>query len=218
MKDNDYSRWHLPDVPRRGSPVTAATFDRLLQAAREGGWPAVWTTWANGETVKGTDGRERAARRRTLDGFLDRRPDLRALLDDAANEKRDRLLSQLEDEVERIALGPGDLTTDYRPDGSIARTRVDRRNKLYAVLQLLKAHDRERYGDQKRLDVSGNVDHRHAHVSVSAGSGYQIFPNEVLLLPEDRAQLLLELLDELQDAKASKGERDERVRQLPEAQ
>ncbi len=84
----------LPAAPSRGCPVSAAMFDRLMDAARKGGWSAVFTVFAQGETT--TEAKpygvyERPARRRTLAAFLDKRPDLRALLDCACQERRDPL-------------------------------------------------------------------------------------------------------------------------------
>lgn len=185
----------LPLAPTRGSPVSAAMFDRLMEAARKGGWAAVYTTFAQGETT--TEAKpyavyERPARRRTLAAFLDKRPDLRALLDNAAQERRDRLLASLEDEVERIALGPGDVTQDFDDKGNLRRTRVDRRNKLHALLRLLGSHNPEVYGERKRLDVAGQVNHAHAHLTVgNAPSGYVINVEALEALePEERTTLM----------------------------
>ncbi|MBX3322692.1 MAG: hypothetical protein KF757_06845 [Phycisphaeraceae bacterium] len=185
----------LPLAPTRGSPVSAAMFDRLMEAASKGGWAAVYTTFAQGETT--TEAKpyavyERPARRRTLAAFLDKRPDLRALLDNAAQERRDRLLSALEDEVERIALGPGDVTQDFdAKTGALTRTRVDRRNKLHALLKLLGSHDPDTYADRKRLDVAGQVNHAHAHLTVNAPSGYVINVEALEALePEERTTLM----------------------------
>lgn len=194
----------LPPAPTRGCPISAAMFDVLLAAARKGGWPAVYAVFAEGDTVAEPTPsgiHERPARRRTLAQFLDRRSDLKALLDSACQEKRDRLLSQLEDEVEKIALGPGDVTTDLRADGTVARTRVDRRNKLYAALRLLQAHDPQTYAERRKLDVDGQIDHRHAHAHLSVGvpSGYAVDADAMMALePADRAELmrLLTLVEE----------------------
>lgn len=197
----------LPVAPTRGCPVSAAMFDVLLAAARKGGWPAVYTVFAQGMTVteptpSGTV-HERPARRRTLAQFLEKRPDLRALLDSAAQEKRDRLLSELEDEVEKIALGPGDVTTDLRADGSVARTRVDKRNKLYAALRLLQAHDPQTYAERRKLDVEGQIDHRHAHAHLNVGSqsGYVVDIDAMQSLePADQAELM-RLLTLIEDSR-----------------
>ncbi len=188
----------LPPAPCKGQPVSAAMFDRLLTAAEEHGWPGVYTVFAEGETVMESGQRRRDARRRTLDQWKQRRPDLCALLDDAVQRRRDRLLSSLEDEVEQIALGPGDVTTDLRADGSVARTRVDKRNKLYAILQLLKAHDRDTYGDHRRVDVAGTIDHNHAH---QLTGGHLVQPEHVLLLEVHEQQELFRLLDRLETLK-----------------
>ncbi|MCC6678889.1 MAG: hypothetical protein IT436_17320 [Phycisphaerales bacterium] len=211
--------WALPDAPTRGQPISAATFARLLTAAREGGWPAVWRTWAEDQTILETTGYNRPARKSTLAEFLrDKRPDLRALLEDAANVKRDRLLTDLETEIERIALGPGDVARDFGKDGRITRERFDKRNKLFAILQLLKANDRERYGDHRRVDVAGEVRHDHAH-SINVG-GFLVRPEEVQRLPPERAALLLELLTEVEQLRTENpnGYERERVRVLPAPQ
>lgn len=187
----------LPLAPSRGSPVSAAMFDRLMGAARKGGWAAVFTVFAQGETT--TEAKpyavyERPARRRTLAQFLDRRPDLRALLDNAAQERRDRLLADLEDEVEKIALGPGDITQDFDDKGRLKRTRVDRRNKLHALLKLLASHDPDTYAERRKLDatVSGQVNHAHAHLSLGNAPGGYVIDVAALeaLEPEDRAELM----------------------------
>lgn len=212
--------WALPDAPTRGQPVSASCFARLLAAAKEGGWPAVWRVWASGDNITEGDGCARPARRRTLGVFLDeRRPDLRALLEDAANEKRDRLLNDLETEAEKIALGPGDITTDFDKNGNVTRTRVDRRNKLYAVLQLLKAHDRERYGDHRRVDVNGTINHDHT-ARLTGREGITITPDEVQKLSPEKAGLLLDLLGEIMDARneqrdLERSNRDGTPRMLP---
>ncbi len=210
--------WALPESSTRGQQVSASAFARLLTAAREGGWPAIWRTWAEGESITEASGYERPARRRTLGSFLDRRPDLKALLEDAANEKRDRLLNDLESEAEKIALGPGDITTDFDKNGNVTRTRVDRRNKLFATLQLLKAHDRERYGDHRRVDVAGTINHDHEH-SINVG-GFLIRPDEVQRLPPERAAMLLELLSEVEQLRIENQHGNERlnVRVLPAPQ
>jgi hypothetical protein len=187
----------LPLAPSRGSPVSAAMFDRLMEAARKGGWAAVFTVFAQGETT--TEAKpyavyERPARRRTLANFLERRPDLKALLDCAAQERRDRLLSELEDEVEKIALGPGDITQDFDDKGRLKRTRVDRRNKLHALLKLLASHDPDTYAERRKLDatVSGQVNHEHAHLSLGNAPGGYVIDVAALeaLEPEDRAELM----------------------------
>lgn len=185
----------LPPAPTRGCPVSAAMFDRLMEAARKGGWSAVFTVFAQGDTT--TEAKpyavyERPARRRTLAQFLERRPDLKALLDCAAQERRDRLLSALEDEVEKIALGAGDITQDFDDKGNLRRTRVDRRNKLHALLKLLGSHDPDTYADRKRVDVAGQVNHAHAHLTLGAPTGGYVIDVGALeaLEPEDRTELM----------------------------
>lgn len=189
----------LPPAPTRGCPVSASMFDRLMESARKGGWPAVFVTFAQGETVsepKATGGvYERPRRRRVLGEYLDKRPDLKTLLDNAAQERRDRLLSQLEDEVEKIALGAGDITQDFDDRGRVKRTRVDRRNKLHALLKLLASHDPDTYAERRKLDatVSGQVDHRHAHAHLNVGGvgGYLVNVEMIQSLePADQAEFM----------------------------
>lgn len=198
----------LPPAPTRGCPVSANMFDRLMEAARTGGWPAVYVTFAEGETVTdhGGQGRvcERPARRRTLAQFLDRRPDLRALLDNAAQERRDRLLATLEDEIEAIATGPGDITQDFDDQGRLKRTRVDRRNKLHALLKLLAAHDPETFAERRKVDatVSGQVDHRHAHLHLGAPTGgYVIDPAALEVLEPGERIELMRMLSKIEEAR-----------------
>lgn len=197
---NDHN---LPPAPTRGQPVSAATFDLLISAARKGGWPAVFKVFAEGEETNeprpGGYIVKRPARRRTLEQFLTKRPDLKALIDSAAQERRDRLLTQLEDEVEAIALGPGDVTQDFGKNGQVTRTRVDRRNKLYAILQLLKAHDPDNYADRKRIDVAGRVGVDHVHTLSASPTAYTLNANEIMQLPPARAEMLFDLLAELED-------------------
>lgn len=201
----------LPLAPSRGCPVSAAMFDRLMDAARKGGWSAVFTVFAQGETT--TEAKpygiyERPARRRVLGQFLDnKRPDLKALLDNAAQERRDRLLSQLEDEVEKIALGAGDVTQDFDDKGNLKRTRVDRRNKLHALLKLLASHDPDTYADRKKVAVEGQIDHRHAHahlVADASSGGYRIDFDALQTLPPDEQQQLFRLLDKLETARVER--------------
>lgn len=173
--------WALPDTAVRGSPVTGAHFARLLAAAKAHGWPGVWRLWAEGyTTIEPTPSTgepyERPARRKTLRVFLEKRPDLHALLEDAVNQRRDRLLNALQNEVEDIALGAGDITTDFDDQGRVKRTRVDRRNKLHAALKLLASHDPDTFGDRKRIDVAGQLNHAHAHLQLGEAStgGYRV--------------------------------------------
>lgn len=198
----------LPAAPSRGCPVSAAMFDRLMDAARKGGWSAVFTVFAQGETT--TEAKpygiyERPARRRVLGQFLDKRPDLKALLDNAAQERRDRLLSQLEDEVEKIALGAGDVTQDFDDKGNLRRTRVDRRNKLHALLKLLGSHNPDVYADRKKVDVEGQIDHRHAHAhlvgNVDEAGGYRVSFDALQTLPPDEQQQLFRLLEKVEAAR-----------------
>lgn len=200
--------WALPDLPDASGNMTGPAFARLLAAARAGGLAAVYRTWAEGETITETNSngapRQRWAKRRTLDRFLERRSDLARLLSEACEVKRNRLLNDLETEVEKIALGPGDMTTDYGKQGQVTRVRTDKRNKLYAILQLLKAHDRERYGDQRSVKVDGQVDHRHAHAHLigSADSGgYRVSFEALQTLPEDEQRQLLTLLEKVEAAR-----------------
>lgn len=188
----------LPLAPSRGSPVSAAMFDRLMLAARKGGWSLVYKVFSEGDTTTEETPSgiyERPARRRTLQQYLEsKRPDLRALIDNAAQERRDRLLSELEDEVEKIALGPGDITQDFDDKGRLKRTRVDRRNKLHALLKLLASHDPDTYAERRKLDatVSGQVNHAHAHLSLGNAPGGYVIDVAALeaLEPEDRAELM----------------------------
>lgn len=206
---NDHN---LPPAPTRGQPVSAATFDLLISAARKGGWPAVFKVFAEGEETNeprpGGYIVKRPARRRTLEQFLTKRPDLKALIDSAAQERRDRLLTQLEDEVEAIALGPGDVTQDFGKNGQVTRTRVDRRNKLYAILQLLKAHDPDNYADRKRIDVAGRVDHTHS--LGESPTTYRITSEDVLSLEPNEQDQLFTLLDRLETVRQEKKHGNER--------
>lgn len=214
----------LPLAPSRGSPVSSAMFDRLMDAARKGGWSAVFTVFAQGETT--TEAKpygiyERPARRRVLGQFLEKRPDLKALLDNAAQERRDRLLSQLEDEVEKIALGAGDVTQDFDDKGNLKRTRVDRRNKLHALLKLLASHDPDTYADRKKLAVEGQIDHRHAHAHLMADAnsgGYRIDFDALQTLPPDEQQQLFRLLDKLETARLERAALPPGQRQIGGAQ
>lgn len=179
-------------------------FDRLMEAARKGGWSAVFTVFAQGDTTTETKPYgvyERPARRRTLARFLDNRPDLRALLDCAAQERRDRLLSALEDEVEKIALGAGDETRDYDEKGNLRRTRVDRRNKLHALLKLLGSHDPDTYADRKRVDVAGQVNHAHAHLTVGNPGGFVIEPAALEALEPEERTTLMRLIVKMEEAR-----------------
>lgn len=202
--------WALPDVEGPGNTVTAPCFARLLAAARVHGWPGVWRVWAEGyvtyePTPSTGEPRPRPARRKTLRNFLNRRSDLHALLEDAANQRRDRLLNALENEAEKIALSEGDVTLDFGKNGQVTRKRVDRRNKLRAIETLLKAHDPDLYGDRKRVEVDGKVDHRHAHAhligTASDNSGYRVSYEALATLPPDEQRQLLMLLEKVEQAR-----------------
>lgn len=184
--------------------------DRLMEAARKGGWPAVFRTFAEGETVSEVTPSgiyERPRRRRVLGEFLERRTDIKTLLDNAAQERRDRLLTNLEDEVEKIALGAGDITQDFDDRGRVKRTRVDRRNKLHALLKLLASHDPDTYAERRKLDatVSGQVNHAHAHISVGNPTGGYLLEGHLIqaLEPSDQAELM-RLLGLIEDARTAR--------------
>lgn len=194
------SEWNLPLAPQRGA-ITAPMFARLLAAAREGGWPLVWTTWAEGHTTtEPPNDRPRPARRRTLIDHLQRRPDLKALIEEAAQERRDRIVAQAEDAIVKLALGKPDITRDFDKNGNVTRERIDSRNKLRALEQVLKAEDRDKYGDHKRVEHAGNIDHRHAHVHAQLGdtNGYIVNFEALQRLPEEEQRDLLMLLEKVE--------------------
>lgn len=202
--------WALPDAEGYGAPVSARCFALLLAAAKAHGMPGVWRTWAEGyvtyePTPTTGEPRPRPARRKVLRDWLKRRADLAALLDDAANQRRDRLLNALENEAERIALSEGDVTTDFDKNGNIMRRRVDRRNKLRAIETLLKAHDKDTYGDQRRVAVEGQVQHQHAHAHLVASAdntgGYRVSYEALATLPPDEQRQLLVLLEKVEQAR-----------------
>lgn len=198
--------WALPDTAAPGSPVTGPCFARLLAAAKAHGWPAVWRVWAEGyatiEPMPRTgEPRERPARRKTLRDFLNLRPDLHALLEDAANQRRDRLLNALENEAEKIALSEGDVTLDYGKNGQVTRKRVDRRNKLRAIETLLKAHDPDTFGDRKRVEVAGQLNHAHAHLQLGTAdtNGYRVdFDSLEQALSLDERREFIAMLDRIE--------------------
>lgn len=207
--------WGLPQVEGYGSPVSGPCFALLLAAAKAHGWPGVWRVWAEGyvtyePTPSTGEPRPRPARRKTLRDFLNRRSDLAQLLEDAANQRRDRLLNLLENEAERIALGPGDVTVDYGRDGRVTRRRIDCRNKLRAIETLLKAHDPELYGDRKRVEVDGQVSHRHAHLIGNMpdnAGGYRVSYEALAELSEEKRRALLTLLEEVEQIRVQQKQR-----------
>lgn len=209
--------WALPDVEGPGSPVSAPCFARLLAAARAHGMPGVWRVWGEGyvtyePTPSTGEPRPRPARRKTLWDFLRRRVDLHQLLEDAANQRRDRLLNALENEAEKIALSEGDVTLDYGKNGQVTRKRVDRRNKLRAIETLLKAHDKETYGDKRTVALEGNIDHRHAHAHLIGNApdnsgGYRVSYEALAALPEDKRVALLMLLEEVEQIRLEQKQR-----------
>lgn len=208
--------WALPDKPDASGAMTGPAFARLLAAARAGGWPAVYRVWAEGETTTEINSngapRRRPAKRRTLDNVLARRSDLARLLSEACEEKRNRLLNDLETEIERIALGPGSVSRDFdKKTGAITREKYEVREKLYAILQLLKAHNRPVYGDQRSVSVDGQVqvDHRHAHLVASAdnGNGYRVSYEALAALPDDERRTLLLLLEKVETIRLEQKQR-----------
>lgn len=198
--------WSLPDTASLGNPITAPCFARLLAAARAHGWPAVWRVWAEGKTttepVPSTgEPRERPARRKTLRDFFNKRPDLHALIEDAANEHRDRLVNNLRNEAEKIALGPGDTSTDFDKNGRVTRVRTDVRNKVRMIETMLKANDPDTYGDRKRVEVGGQINHAHAHLQLGTtdAGGYRVdFECLEQALSLDERREFIALLDRIE--------------------
>lgn len=193
--------WRLPDVPRRGQPVTGRCFAVLLHAARTlktvGDMADLEPVFAAGQTYT-EDGYERPARRSTFRHFLNDRPDLAAILEDAINVRRAQTVVQLESQALRIALSDGDTTTDYRADGSIARVRRDMRNASYMTLQLLKGLKPDTFGDRKRVTVEGGLTVDHAH-RLTGREGITITPEELQMLSPEKASTLLDLLSEVME-------------------
>ncbi len=174
--------------------------------------PGVWATWAEFHftyepTPSTGEPRKRPARRKTLRDFFIKRPDLHALIEDAANKRRDRLLNELENEIVAIASGPGDITRDFGKNGQVTRVRTDVRNKLRAIETLLKSLDPDQYGDRKRVEVDGRIDHRHAHAHLIAdtGSGYRVdFESmEQALSLEERREFML-MLDRIEACRVNR--------------
>lgn len=214
--------WALPLSPTRECALSGPCFAKLVDAAKRGGWEAVWTAWAEGEFVTEINRLgnpiQRPRRRRTLGRVLDRRSDLRAILDEAAQEKRSRLIAELEDEIEKIALGPGDITQDFNKQGQVTRVRTDKRNKVWAILQLLKAHD-DRYTDRRKVEVEGQVDHRHAHAHLVGNSGgYSVdFESAQAALSADEARTLMVLLEKIENVRLERARLAQRQSQQPPA-
>lgn len=199
--------WALPDITSPGSPVTAQCFAQLLRAAREAGWPGVFTTFSEGETItkvcdhhpSGQYVYEHPRRVSTLRDFFKKRPDLKLLIEDRVSARREALLGNLEREIETIALGDGDITRDFGKDGQLARERTDTRNKLRALEKLLNAHDPERYSERRRVDVAGTIDHQHAH-RLGASDAFTITPAQIESLAPAKQMALLDILQILNDA------------------
>lgn len=199
-------RWGLPDVEHRApggnNAVTAAMFARLLTAGRAGGWNAIFRVYAEGETITDKGGMgavcERPARRTTLRRWLERHPHHRTMLDEVCQQQRDRLLNDLETEVEKIALGPGDTATDFGKNGQVTRVRTDVRNKLHAILKLLASHSPDTYADRRKVDVAGQIEHTHA---VGNRSGYFLAADDVMSLPPAEQTELMRLLGKIEDAR-----------------
>tara|TARA_R110002096_G_scaffold344921_7_gene538202 strand:+ start:170052 stop:170813 length:762 start_codon:yes stop_codon:yes gene_type:complete len=204
--------WALPDdeaptsTPNGLGALTGPAFARLIAAAQKGGWSLVWTTWAGGETT-GTERRadgsvyERPARRRTLTTALKKRPDLRAILEEAAQERRDRIVSEAEYEITKLALGPADRSTSYDKTGKVVGVREDSRNKLRALEQVLKAENRPKWGDHKRIEHEGQVNHAHAHLQLGEPGGYVVNFDALQTLPEVEQRQLLILLEKVEQAR-----------------
>lgn len=221
--------WGLPSVPYRGEPVSAGHFAVLLHAARTmktvGKLSELEPIFAGGETYTeiGTDGkaRERSTRRKTYQRWLSEHPALAELLESAINLRRVEVLSRLECQALRIALSDGDTTTDYDKSGAVKRVRKDMRNASYMTLQLLKSLDKDRFGDSKRLEVSGGLthdhQHKHAHLVGNVGNvdagGYRIDLQSVReALTEDEARQMLDFLERIEEARLI---RDTAQRQSP---
>lgn len=197
--------WCLPDKPDATSRLTGPAFARLISAAREAGWPGVYRAYSEGRTT--ADGRP--AKRRGLDQLLARRDDLRSILAEAVEEKKTRLLSQLETVVERAATGGPDRTTDYRADGTVARVREDSRNRNYAAMWLLERTNPEQYASRKRIEgeISHEHKHQHAHAHLvgNTGGGYRVdFESVQAALSTDEARTLMDLLEKVESARLAR--------------
>jgi hypothetical protein len=214
--------WRLHAVPRRGQPVTGRCFAVLLHAARTmktvGDMADLEPVFAAGLTY--TEGeRERPARRSTFRQFLKDRPDLAAILEDAINIRRAETVAKLESQALRIALGDGDVTRDFRADGSLARERRDMRNASYMTLQLLKGLKPDTFGDRKRVTVDGGLEVQHT-ARLTGDEGIRITPDEIQRLSAEKAGALLDLLSEIMemrnaDRELERANREGAPRMLP---
>ena len=104
------------------------------------------------------------------------------------------------------------MTLDYGKNGQVTRKRVDRRNKLRAIETLLKAHDKETYGDKRTVALEGNIDHRHAHAHLIGNApdnsgGYRVSYEALAALPEDKRVALLMLLEEVEQIRLEQKQR-----------
>lgn len=198
--------WNLPDIASPSRPVTGQMFATLLHAAATA--PGVLylsdleKVFAGGQTRTETrpDGttRERAIRRTTFRQWLANNKPLAVLLQDAIDTRLSQTIVDLQNAALGIALGGGDTVTDFRPDGSIARVRVDRRNAAYVTLQLLKSLRPDQFGDRKRVTHDGAIQHEHS-ARLNTVPGITISPDSVHKLPPEKARALLELLSDVME-------------------
>lgn len=191
----------MTDQPRTYRPsITDDEFARLCEVARERGRDAAYQWFGEGRT----DSQGRPSRRRTLDKYLTDYPDKAAAFQDACLSRKDTLLARLRNEIEEVAFGPGDITTDFGKNGQVTRQRTDRRNKLYAVLRLLQAEDPGTWAERRKVDttVNGQVDHRHS--LGTSPMAYTLSADEIMQLEPDRAELLFGLLAELESIRQEK--------------
>lgn len=103
-------------------------------------------------------------------------------------------LGRIEAEIHRRAMEPAKSPIIDR-QGNVVGHREDRMSSDRLLLRLASRLDPDAWAERRKQDttVSGEITH--------TSQNLQLAPSDVLLLPEPRQRLLIELLEEVRDAK-----------------
>jgi hypothetical protein len=182
----------MSDTPTfRRQAISDAEWRLVIDTLRQHGPDSAKAVLARGQT----QGDGRPARRTTLNDVLKRDPIRRAQWEDAERE----FLTQFVKVMHESAVTPEVIKEYDRKTGRLVRERISRRDMNWAALMVLRRYD-PAWRDRKAVEVNGQIQHDHTH-QLGSPTGFVLNPEEIALLPAEKAQQLLELLYEVEALK-----------------